>query len=521
MEDKLPNDRLEEFLRKSLQDHSEAPPGDMWSKIAGSLEPPVAIPPKLTPIMGWWAVAAAAAVVIGLLVGQHLYFSNKINQLSKKLEQSVEGLKELEEGKYTDRQSTEPTNGTADLGVANPAPTNDPVNVFDKKTDKSINNSPNSTLKNIPVANSEKASMDGNNPNNALRNDSQKKSQPEQTGKKSNTSDLVNDDKNSTLNLENSTKLAPESVDKISFENADLQRVWLRNLSPLEQPKANLPTLVGPIIPTKKLSTSRFSIGLSVMPLATTSKVDTVREPKQMPGQMEEQKSFELKEEKSDKAWMAGLAIETKLTPRLSIGSGVNYRSVDYQTSHKFEFDFKDRRPNGGPHHDHEHEFQYNLNTAAGTVEMDVRAESTLSAMDIPDNEKIDGEISIKQHFTYISTPIYASYSLGNARLKALVKGGVLFNFLKENDFSVGPIRSLNDKFDFSRRDEQSGSPTNLQTITLDYLVGVGLEYSLTKALSLRLEPTVIGSVTSRHNNPNIQSSEFSAGINAGVMYNF
>ncbi len=72
MKDKIPNDRLEEFLRKSLGDHSEEPPGDLWSKIAENLEPPVEVQPRLAPVRGWWAMAAAAAVLLGLLVATFL-----------------------------------------------------------------------------------------------------------------------------------------------------------------------------------------------------------------------------------------------------------------------------------------------------------------------------------------------------------------------------------------------------------------------------------------------------------------
>ncbi len=518
MEDKLPNDRLEDFLRKSLGDHSEEPPGDLWSKIAGNLEPPVVVQPKLMPIRGgWWAVAAAAAVVVGLLVGQHLYFTSKINQLSKKLEQNVEGLKQLEEeGKTMDLQRNEMEHGTASTEENSVAPQNETVvNTGETKGSYKFE-TPNFIPKNTTTPETksnftkEKKSVKINS------GVEQKIPATENLVQKNPASDLVNQSENSPAKLDDAAEPKLESTEKLAAENADLQKVWFKKLSPLDLPALAIPAVAAPIIPAAKLASTHYAVGLNTMPMATKSTVKAVRERGPM-----EKKSFPLKEEKSSQSWMAGAVCEAQLGPKLRIGTGISYRKLDFQTTHEFEFDFGDSKHGGGPHQDHEHEFQYNLNTAAGTVEMDVRAESAEPAMNIPDDEKIAGEITTNQQFTFVSAPIYANYSIGNGRLRGLLKGGILLNFLKEHDFSVGQIRSRNDKFDFSKREGQKGSPANLQSVTVDYMVGLGLEYDLSKRLSLRLEPTILGSLASRSSNPFVQSSEFSAGLNIGVMYNF
>ena len=53
MENKLPDDQLEHFLRNSFKDYSEKPSGDVWDKIDYSLDhplkkaPPLDLPPLL------------------------------------------------------------------------------------------------------------------------------------------------------------------------------------------------------------------------------------------------------------------------------------------------------------------------------------------------------------------------------------------------------------------------------------------------------------------------------------------
>jgi hypothetical protein len=61
----------------------------------------------------------------------------------------------------------------------------------------------------------------------------------------------------------------------------------------------------------------------------------------------------------------------------------------------------------------------------------------------------------------------------------------------------------------------------NLQSVTVDYVAGIGLSYSLSDQLSLRLEPTLLGSLTSLHNNPRLESSELTAGASIGAFYSF
>lgn len=511
MKDKLSNDRLEEFLRKSLGDHSEEPPGDLWSKIAENLEPPVAVQPRLSPVRGWWAMAAAAAVLMGLLVAQHLYFDSKLNQMSRKLEQNQQEIKQLEEDKTAALQRLESENRTENAVENTVATQNTNSEDIDQTNVLEGDSHPLPPKNKAVSANVERNSATDKG---LLHGADQSQQQPViEAEKNSNAEGLVNEVMEPSL--------APDNAEVAQTTENDLQLIWTKNLSALDLPTTPVLMVQAPIVPASKLLGHNYSVGINAMPMISKNSISGVKPHGHGMGGMDDRKSFRVNSEKSEHAWMAGVALEAKVAPNLRVGTGLNYRTVDYKTSHLINFDFKDRRHGGGHSNENEHDFEYDLSTAVGNIEMEVRAVSDESASNIPDNAKVLAKISTSEHLSYVSVPVYVNYSFGRGRLRAVAKAGVLLNFMKENEFRIDQVKSLTTRFEFKEKERNSGSPANLQSVTVDYLAGVGLEYSLSNAFSLRLEPTIIGSLTSRHNNPRIQSSEFSAGINAGVMYNF
>ncbi len=525
MEENLHNDKLEEFLKRSLDGHSEDPPGDLWSKIAANLEPPVTMPTpaptglKVRFLQNWWAVAAAAAVMAGLLIGQHFYFNNKIEQLSKELEQNNTQLEQLEQRKLTE---TNPVEISAPAETTEPAPTQS----ADKQSSLAGQGGvagANTAQKAGTSANATAHLPKGKGQHNAVGNRQPPMDSPKQSAGSVAQQQHEELEKSTGSPVPIESKITIESEQVVASNNADLQKIWLKRLAPLEQATLNMPTVAGvlPIDPLK--SSGKFTVGVNAMPMVSKGKINSVKRDgpggSGFPG---DRKTFDLEMETTGQAWMAGVSFEAAVSPRLRIGTGLNYQTSNYEATHDVSLRFDDRRHNPGPPgNEHEHDFQYYLNTAVGSVEIEVRADSDDPAQNIPDDEKIEAEVSTSQRLSYVSIPFYANYSLGKGRLRALAKGGIMLNFLQDNEFTVGTIKSLNNRFDFRQKERQMGRPSDLQSVTVDYIAGVGLEYRMNQTLSLRLEPTVIGSLTSLHNNPRIESSEISAGLNVGMTYSF
>ncbi len=524
MKDDLHKDKLEEFLRKSLEGHSEEPPGDLWSNIAANLDAPVASPPSAAPklrvLRSWWSVAAAAAVVTGLLIGQHLYFSGKIEHLNKALEQNTAQLKELEQKRISEEQTLPieeaiesetapqnvatnepelPNNGLQndaqpDLPAKQARPTSHPTSQVAKEK-KQVNGA-DGTLPPTSIANANDEVKNAGNPaGNSTQTDE-------------------------TKQVQDVPATAPAEGDAVA-KQADMPRTWGRKLTPLDMPEPAAPTIAS-IVPASLQQGSRYSVGLQLMPMLTKVKVNNVKQSEPEPGHPfphGDDKAFTAKNEKSIRSWMTGVALETNLSPRLRIGTGLNYRALDIETTHEFCFEYGEGKP---VHGQAEREYEYELNTATGSVQMLVSAASAVSSASIKDTTKVEATIKTSEHLDFASVPLYASYTFGNGRLRVLAKAGIIFNFLMDNKFNLDRIERPEDsKFQFDRPKSRHGAPNDLQTLTASYMAGLGLEYQLSKSLSLRAEPTVMGSLTSLHNNPHIESSEISAGLNLGLMYNF
>ncbi|MBK8564054.1 MAG: hypothetical protein IPN76_12125 [Saprospiraceae bacterium] len=521
MKDDLHKDKLEEFLRKSLEGHSEDPAGDLWSKIAANIDTPVAdmpsaAPSRLTPrlrvLRSWWPAVAAAAVVTGLLVGQHLYFSGKIEKLNQALEQNASQLKELAQKRISEQQTLPIEEATEGQIAPQSVTTTEP---------ELPSNGPQNTIQPDQPANQAGPII---NPANQF---SQEKKQVHGTDGTVPPTSIVNAQnvvKNAGNPVENTAQANETKQVQVAHpanapveeavvaKQSDTPSTWGRKLTPITMPIPTAPS-VASIIPASLQQDSRYMVGLQMMPMFTKAKAARVKkhEPDQGPFPPKDDKSFTTDDEKSIKSGMAGVVFETNLSPRLRFGTGFGYRSLDIETTHKICFEYGDGKPVHGPHD--ERDYAYELNTATGSVQMLVSASSTVSPSSLSDTTKVEASVKTSERLAFASVPFYANYSFGNGRLRVLAKAGLVLNFLLDSDFNLDRIeRPADGKFQFDRRESRHGSPTQLQTITASYLAGIGLEYQLSKSLSLRAEPTVMGSLTSLHNNPHIESSEISAG---------
>ncbi|MEZ4960347.1 MAG: outer membrane beta-barrel protein [Saprospiraceae bacterium] len=510
MEDNLQNDKLEEFLKNSFEDYSENPPGDLWGRIEGGLAPAPATPVRF---LRWWGVAAAAAVVAFILIGQHIYFTKKIDTLSKKLEQNKEKLEGLEKDNKT-------------LGL--------------QKTDDSGS---------APQA-LEQKHLEGNDEAAREKNTSQKKPESPIIQYQTPASPAQNTSTgNRPPNIEMPSGLAQTNVlqqpplqslptpgQAIAADQEDVNREpagatanapapgLLPSKSTLLLAEGTMPALsLVPVQPlTRPVRTpGRLSVGVHAMPMTTSEKITSLKPGMPHP----DKKVFSESTQSEGTTFYAGLTAEYQASRHFYIGSGLDYRKTSITANHEAEFRFKDRRPHGGGHgggeHGFEHDFLYDLNTAAGLVEVEIRAEQADTTFDFSDDDEIDLSVSTRQDLKYLSVPLYGRYELGKGTFRLYIRGGMVANFLQSNNFAINDVRSDNPNLRFDGKQQPGGTPQNLQTLSLDYLAGIGMDVALTKHLKLRLEPALSGSLTSSHNNPFIKSSQFSMGVNAGAMYVF
>jgi cytoskeletal protein RodZ len=507
MEEKLPHDSLEEFLKKSFEGYKESPPGDLWDKIEAAL-PPLA--PDRRFYLNRWAMAAVAAVLLGIFLCQHLYFEKKIERLQETIERN-----EATNSTTPSPKSSETLDATAPVAEPKSEATTPAaeLNNFASQTEKNI---PSTTVRpgfsiNLPARKMQNNSLiikdikkmgTEISPPKPIVSDEKKPDGPVviTTGSVASQNETASE----TNTLAGQVALALNSIPAPGLFVASLQK-------PALQRGLSLPVFVSP-------QAGRLTAGVRVLPMLTKEKIRNIREDR---NPFHDEKNFDDQNSTTGFSLITGATFSYDLTPKVSLISGVDYRKTTIQSTHRPSFRFKDGHlPHGGGGHDRR-EFQYNLNTANGSVTVEFRAEETDPNQQIPDNDSLSFEVKTKQTSSYLSLPLALQYQIGTGKLRFYLKGGVAANFLIANEFEISEFRSLDQRLRIDTTSPPKNTGQNLRVDSFDYLAAAGVEYWLNDHLGLRLEPTLMGSLTNQHCLDFIQSSTLMAGVSAGANYRF
>ncbi len=503
MEKNIHNDGLEGFLRKSFEQYDDSPSDGLWDKIEADL----ADQPKVMPIKSrhhWWM---AAALLLALVVaGQFFYFQNekaelveiinaqsdKINSLEKELK---EQKKENEETSIAKNNSKEIVQNKINESIA------DNLNNRNKNTQTSISNNKNvkEEKHNIATLNTEQSTNENETVILDATTNTISFENKNQNIIEAKNQDLLQNKNNDLLITEEQTTSTLNTLDLIDLKN-------------IEQPVPNLSLPTTTIIPVSKKGS--FSIGAHHTYLSTKEKMARViRRPTAGPARI-----FNNTKAMKGSTQLTGISAIYQTRKNWQFESGINYQRTDLSTSHQATLRFMDRRPNSTA--DQQVDFVYALNTSAGVVDIEVRANQTDPAQTIDEFANVIVEIEAKQKVDYVSIPLLVSKQIGYGKLSATVKSGVLLNFLTDNSFDLsGKIISSSlqlRKTNFSRR-----IGIGLKNTTTDFMAAAGLNYALNKKWSAHVSPTLLIPLGSRHNDPYIETSGFSMGFDFGLNFKF
>lgn len=506
MEEKLPNDKLEDFLKKSFEDYTDSPSGDLWGRIEENLPPPAA--GWLTVSRKWWLAAAALVIMLGIFTCQHFYFTNQITQLNKKLEQksteqqkpaSQQQQKLPAETTLPDvMQSTEPkgTNPPGSAPVAHQVTTGNIKTVSPAISRRNRTAAGTSGSKTFASAeNTENKSVPDAGPQDIYTSGIQMKTA--ETG------------------FNNPVPPAASPERQTLTESLPMQSIRLLPVH-VSTPNTNFLYVSASPDPSQRLSLGVRAATFAVQ--ETISKVQPDRFPNR-PGKP--QKFVNNQKQVNGQALALGAVLEYKLGSHFSFAGGLDFLQSKSASTHQAVFLFKERKMPPGGQHPNRHDFQYNLNTSSGLVEVDVRVESSDPSTVIPDQEELMFEIETRKSVNYLSLPLALKYAVGNGRLQAYFKGGIAVNFLLHDEFVIEKIRLDNSHFNISPAAPGKRKQQYLKPATLNYVVSAGLEYRMSEKISLNLEPAVMGSLGNQQTTNFIQSSSQLAGVSAGMRYTF
>ncbi len=497
MEDKLHNDGLEDFLRKSFEQYDDSPSDGLWDKIESDLAGQPVRP--LATVRRWWIVAAA--VLLALVVCQHFYYNNEMAQLSKKVEQNEAELRRLEQQKAAPQIPVEEVQPPGEINTdLNPTATNPP-------------NFAGRTQPQGPQRMAGEKVFE-NNQNDEAKVGFDTEIPP--IDKLENTPFFIETQRGGLVGVNGNSEIIQNSQLPSTPDFIDVLDLKELNSMAAGQQLPTMPPAFEQIIPAKPKG--KFSIGVHHIEMNTRERISTLI---QRPMPMNGRRIFDGRKTNQGHTRITGLVANYDTGGNWFVESGINLRAAEFTNLHRPALKFKDRViPNGTPPGS-QHEFDYSLNTTAGLVDIEVRAEQTDAGVVISEDDDIRMEISTKQTVEYVSLPFLVGHRFGHGRLRFELKAGFMANFLTKNDFKITKVSFLDTRFRGSNTVRPRGHGPNLKSTTFDLMAAAGLEYKIGNGWSASLSPTLLKSSSNRHLDRYIQSSSFSVGIDVGVGFKF
>ncbi len=155
------------------------------------------------------------------------------------------------------------------------------------------------------------------------------------------------------------------------------------------------------------------------------------------------------------------------------------------------------------------------INSAAGIVNIDESPKGTLlttrAESSVGYNNTLSSSGELSQVFEFVEVPLYARYSLVDKRFGLELMGGFNAGWL------VGNNVYINNEYG----KQQIGSVQDISTLNFSSTIGLGFNYSLSKHLSIGLEPRLNYYLKSISSNPEVNYRPYNIGIYTGVYYEF
>ncbi|MDQ1296205.1 MAG: b-brl 2 protein [Bacteroidota bacterium] len=218
-------------------------------------------------------------------------------------------------------------------------------------------------------------------------------------------------------------------------------------------------------------------------------------------------------------SYSGGVALSYKINRRISVQSGLYYSTFGHELSGITAFSgFRDYNQVKGEH-------SFEVLTTSGTVYTD-NADIFLSTGriknsaitsytgDVPETVKAGLQYignSLHQNFSYLELPLILRYKVIDKTIDFNIIGGLSSNLLVANAVFA---KSDGGKYAIGETDD-------LNPLTFSSSLGMGLEYNLSKNLSLNMEPTFRYYLNSSNVIPGMKLHPYSFGIFSGLSYKF
>jgi hypothetical protein len=222
--------------------------------------------------------------------------------------------------------------------------------------------------------------------------------------------------------------------------------------------------------------------------------------------------------EQSRISYSGGVGFSYKISKKLSVQSGLYYSSIGNEVDNINSFSgFREYDYTKGDHN-------FEVLTSSGKIYTenpdvfltDVAGDRvvTIYSNDVFDPTKanlsyIDG--TLFQNFSYIEMPFIVRYKVIDKIIDFNLIGGLSYNLLVNN--------SVHAMIDGSRYD--IGKTAGLNQLMVSSSLGMGMEYTISKKISLNLEPTFRYFLNPYSDNEGFKTHPYSFGVFSGLSYKF
>jgi hypothetical protein len=253
----------------------------------------------------------------------------------------------------------------------------------------------------------------------------------------------------------------------------------------------------------------RWAVGTEISPLYSYRSLDAQNEAMSLTNDLNKSESGTL-------AYSGGVNVNYSPLRRLSLQSGIYYSRYGVNVDNAYVFEDATGAAISNTKY-------YSINSSSGVIDIannpsvdyvtnrgDHKNHSTGSSnLDQYSMEITSGEVT--QNFEYIEVPLILKYRLIDRKIGFNLLGGLSTNLL------VGS----NTYYHADGNREKIGETTDIKPFNYSSIVGLGLDYSISKHLKINLEPSFRYYLNSINESSVIRSYPYSIGIFTGLRYNF
>ena len=464
----------DKFFHDVAVNYTESPPHYSWKNLADSLTDKK----KKKRIVYFRLAAAVIALIFAFSIG-YFYsgFRNKKEEIllaNDKTKVEKQSIAETENIINTLNQETVAGNQTADITEAETSELNIAGNNPSPKT--KLNKTPRILNKtqfvNTPKNNAEKINVENRNTQIAQNPAIEKNSIADTTSKIQ-------------------TEITKEEVATNSTNKSKLDSIILNQINDIINSQ-----ITNPIAPNEPQKESRWSVGGELAPTYSfrTSSNSSSNKNASANSTFATSNSPNTYNEMPLITYSGGFNTRYKLSKRWSFQSGVYYSKF----GHTSDFDVLTRADQS-----------IYTNTSAGHLPLSNQAESLKPSYGSNQTADLENNHNLIQYFDYLEIPLAIRYKLIDRKIDFNVFSGVYTGFL------VGNNAYLNE----NNTKANVGKTEDINTMIYNSMLGFGIEYELSKKVTINLEPLFKYSLKSINKGSDYIYKPYSFGIFTGVNY--